>query len=67
MNTMKNPLQTMSPSALPKDTTEAMAYVPFQPNTPELCKPVLGFENGTIFKALHKPFYGGKCGVMKSD
>lgn len=47
---------------LPADTTEAMAYVPFQPYSPELCSPHLGFENGTIFKALHKPFYGSKCG-----
>ena len=46
---------------LPSDTVEAMAYVPFQPYSPELCKPVLGYENGTLFRALHKPFYGESC------
>lgn len=48
-------------SPLPKDTTEAMAYVPFQPYSPDMCKPVLGYENGTLFKDLTKPFYGCRC------
>ena len=52
---------------LPDDPTEAMAYVPFQPYAPEMCKPVLGYENGTLFKALHKPFFGGKCGGINDD
>ena len=52
-------------SPLPKDTAEAMAYVPFQPNSPEMCTPVLGFENGTIFRSLTKPFYGERCGGGK--
>ena len=47
---------------LPEDTVEAMAYVPYQPYSPEMCSPVLGYENGTIFKALHKPFSGPRCG-----
>ena len=46
---------------LPDDTVEAMAYVPFQPYAPELCKPVLGYENGSLFRTLVKPFYGGAC------
>lgn len=54
-------------SPLPKDATEAMAYVPLQPYAPEMCKPVLGFENGTIFTALHKPFYGSACGGTKDE
>ena len=49
-------------SPLPDDTTEAMAYVPYQPYSPEMCKAALGYENGTLFKALHKPFYGSRCG-----
>lgn len=49
-------------SPLPDDTAEAMAYVPFQPNSPDLCSPHLGYENGTIFRSLNKPFYGSKCG-----
>lgn len=52
---------------LPKDATEAMAYVPFQPYAPELCQAVLGYENGTMFRALHKPFYGSKCGGADND
>lgn len=54
-------------SPLPEDTTEAMAYVPYQPYSPEMCKAVLGYENGTLFKALTKPFYGGKCGGDHHD
>ena len=49
-------------SPLPDDATEAMAYVPYQPYSPEMCKAALGYENGTLFKALHKPFYGSRCG-----
>ena len=52
---------------LPSDTVEAMAYVPFQPYSPQMCKPVLGYENGTLFTALHKPFYGKKCGGERDD
>ncbi|WP_243411855.1 spore coat associated protein CotJA [Ruminococcus difficilis] len=52
---------------LPKDTTEAMAYIPYQPYEPEMCKAVLGYENGTLFRALHKPFYGSKCGGADND
>ena len=52
---------------LPADTAEAMAYVPFQPYAPELCKPVLGYENGTIFRALHKPFYCSACGGERDE
>lgn len=46
---------------LPDDTVEAMAYIPFQPYAPEMCKPALGYENGTMFRSLVKPFYGKKC------
>lgn len=52
---------------LPSDTVEAMAYVPFQPYSPALCKPVLGFENGTMFRDLHKPFYGSACGGDRDE
>ena len=54
-------------SPLPNDTTEAMAYVPFQPYAPEMSTAVLGYENGTLFKALTKPFYGKECGGSKND
>lgn len=54
-------------SPLPRDTVEAMAYVPYQPYSPEMCKAVLGYENGTLFKTLTKPFCGGKCGGDGDD
>ena len=54
-------------SALPDDTVEAMAYIPFQPYSPEMCKPVLGYENGTIFRALNKPFSPDTCGGDSDD
>ena len=52
---------------LPKDTTEAMAYIPYQPYEPEMCKAMLRYENGTLFRTLHKPFYGSKCGGVDND
>lgn len=52
---------------LPTDPVEAMAYVPYQPYAPEMCKPVLGYENGTMFRALHKPFYGSRCGGERDE
>lgn len=54
-------------SPLPKEPVEAMAYIPFQPYEPEMCKAVLGYENGTLFRALHKPFYGSRCGGADND
>ena len=54
-------------SALPDDTVEAMAYVPFQPYSPDLCKPVPGYENGTMFRSLHKPFCPDICGGDRND
>lgn len=64
---MKTVMDGYGVTPLPKDAVEAMAYVPFQPYEPEMCKAVLGYENGTMFKALHKPFYGSKCGGAAND
>ncbi|WP_310754578.1 spore coat associated protein CotJA [Ruminococcus sp.] len=64
---MKTVMESYGVTPLPKDATEAMAYVPFQPYEPEMCKAVLGYENGTLFKALHKPFCGGNCGGNDND
>ena len=52
---------------LPDDTVEAMAYIPFQPYSPEMCQPTLGYENGTLFRSLNKPFYGNRCGGRDDD
>ena len=64
---MKQVMAEYGITPLPDDTTEAMAYVPFQPFAPELCGAVAGYEHGTIFKALHKPFYGSQCGGKDDD
>ncbi|WP_316621063.1 spore coat associated protein CotJA [Ruminococcus sp.] len=64
---MKTVMEGYGIAPLPKDAVEAMAYVPFQPYAPEMCKAVLGYENGTMFRALHKPFYGNKCGGAEND
>lgn len=45
------------PTPFPAVTVPAMAYVPFQQfNT--IYTPEQGFDNGTIFPDLNKPFYG---------
>lgn len=54
-------------SPIPKDATEAMAYVPFQPNNAPIYNPLQGFEAGTMFPSLDKPFYGCKCEGDKND
>ena len=46
---------------LPGSTPEAMAFVPFQPSNPKLYGAIQGFESGTMFPTLNKPFYGSKC------
>lgn len=47
---------------LPKRTSEAMAYVPFQQFDSPTYSPWQGLESGTMFPVLNKPFYGKKCG-----
>ncbi len=49
-------------SSLPKKTVEAMAYVPFQPDNAETYAVFRGFEAGTMYKALDKPFCPDSCG-----
>ncbi len=46
---------------LPEKTVEAMAYVPFQPYGAESYTAVRGFEAGTMYPALDKPWYGSAC------
>lgn len=47
-------------SPLPKDTTVAMAYVPYQSTMGAMYSPEQGVECGTMFQVLDKPFYGGR-------
>lgn len=50
---------------LPEKTVEGMAYVPFQPNGAESYTAVRGFEAGTMFPSLDKPWYGAACRGVK--
>ena len=67
MENFESVLASYGISPLPSDTTEAMAYVPFQPYNPSIYSPVHGLEAGTMFPSLDKPFYGSKCGGEKYD
>lgn len=49
-------------SKFPEKTSEAMAYVPFQPDNSAIYSPMQGFASGTMYPTLNKPFYGNKCG-----
>jgi hypothetical protein len=49
---------TPNPTPFPQNTPVAMAYVPFQQFGP-LYSPENGFDRGTIFPELDKPFLGG--------
>lgn len=42
---------------LPEVVVPAMAYIPFQ-QWSETYEPMKGFDRGTIFPCLDKPFYG---------
>ena len=44
------------------DTKQIMAEYGIAPLPDDPVKPVLGYENGTMFRDLHKPFYGKACG-----
>ncbi len=46
---------------LPVDTSYAMAYVPFQQYSPSLYSLPHGYECGTIFEKLNKPFCPDEC------
>lgn len=50
-------------SKFPEKTSEAMAYVPFQPDNAPTYSPMQGFASGTMYPTLNKPFYGSKCGA----
>lgn len=48
-------------SPLPKDPVPAMAYVPYQQYEPKnIYSAEQGFQQGTIFPVLDKPFFGGR-------
>ncbi len=49
-------------SEFPENTSEAMAYVPFQMNNAKTYTAAQGFSAGTMFPSLNKSFYASKCG-----
>ena len=61
MDLIKEVMYSYGLKPLPDKTVEAMAYVPFQPNSAESYTAVRGFEAGTMYPALDKPFFGSAC------
>jgi len=61
MDIIKDIMHSYGIKPLPDKTVEAIAYVPFQPNGAESYTAVRGFEAGTMFPTLDKPWYGSKC------
>ena len=58
-------LKSYGITPLPMNPKEAMAYVPFQSIDPELYNVYKGFEAGTMYPTLDKPFYGKDCEAKK--
>lgn len=65
MDMLEKTMSQYGISRLPNDTEYAMAYVPFQPHCPKLFSANQGYEMGTMFEALNKPFYGARCDCIK--
>lgn len=64
------PTAPVAPAPMPESTVSsnpmtgfplAMAYVPYQ-SFDDLNEPCKALEQGTLFRALYKPFYGQKRG-----
>ncbi|MGN0453449.1 MAG: spore coat associated protein CotJA [Ruminococcus sp.] len=61
MDYMKDVMTSYGIPPLPKITAEAMAYIPFQQKGTDIYTAIKGFEAGTMYPVLDKPWYGGKC------
>lgn len=61
MDLLRDVMMSYGIPPLPEKTVEGMAYVPFQPNSAQTYTAVRGFEAGTMFPSLDKPWYGEKC------
>lgn len=61
MDLLRDVMKSYGIPPLPEKTVEGMAYVPFQPNGAESYTAVRGFEAGTMFPALDKPWFGAAC------
>lgn len=60
-------LESYGISPLPKNTAEAMAYVPFQQYEDKTYSPAQALESGTAYPVLNKPFFGSKYAGGKDD
>ncbi len=67
MDILENIMKDYGISALPKNTAEAMAYIPFQQCGSQLYSPAQALESGTVYPVLDKPFFGSKCAGGKND
>ncbi len=57
----QTPCESIPISPLPENPVVAMAYVPYQQfQARNLYSAEQGFESGTLFPDLDKPFYGGR-------
>lgn len=65
MDLLRDVMKSYGIPPLPEKTVEGMAYVPFQPNGAESYTAVRGFEAGTMFPSLDKPWYGAACRGVK--
>ena len=59
LSVLSNRKKDDSDSVFPKDPSLAMAYVPMQ-QLKNTYQPEQGWDNGTIFPELNKPFYGSR-------
>ena len=65
MDLLRDVMTSYGIPPLPEKTVEGMAYVPFQPNGAQTYTATRGFEAGTMFPSLDKPWYGGSCRGVK--
>ena len=59
LSVLSNGKKDDSESVFPKDPSLAMAYVPMQ-QLKTTYQPEQGWDNGTLFPELNKPFYGSR-------
>lgn len=66
-NLMNQMLTEYGITPFPAVTSEAMAYIKYQPDGAKIYAPAQGLESGTMFPSLNKPFYGSKCSGESYD
>lgn len=61
MDIMEKMMSQYGISRFPRETSYAMAYVPFQQHAENMYSPAQAYEVGTVFEDLCKPFLMGDC------